>query len=278
VAEETTAGVAGPGEGRLTGKRILITGTGGGQGAVAQELFCQHGARVVGCDLRPDAAASTAASLTAQGLWAEGHTVDLSVPDAARDWVEKAVATLGGIDVLYNNASAPAIAPFDEMTLDQWRFTLVNELEIVFTVTSTAWPWLIDGGASVINTSSGTASMGIAAVGFAAHAAAKAGVLGLTRQLAAEGAPHRVRVNAISPGFVATPATRDMPQEAKDYILRSVYLMDGLIEAIDVAYCALYLASDESRFVTGADFVVDAGSAAGRPAPDRFHATRVGAR
>jgi NAD(P)-dependent dehydrogenase (short-subunit alcohol dehydrogenase family) len=152
------------------------------------------------------------------------------------------------------------------MKLDQWRFTLVNELEILFTVTSAAWRSLIDGGASVINTSSGTASMGFAQLGFAAHAAAKAGVLALTRQLAAEGAKHRVRVNAISPGFVDTPATRDMPQEHRDYILKSVYLLDGLIESIDIAYCALYLASDESRYVTGADFVVDAGSAAGRPA------------
>jgi meso-butanediol dehydrogenase/(S,S)-butanediol dehydrogenase/diacetyl reductase len=266
VAEQTIPDVPVSGEGRLEGKRVLITGTGGGQGAAAQELFCKHGARVVGCDLRPSAAAATAAALSAQGLWAEGHQVDLSNPDAAREWVQNSIGALGGIDVLYNNASAPAIVPFGEMTLDHWRFTMVNELEIVFTVTSAAWPSLIEGGASVVNTSSGTASMGIAPIGFAAHATAKAGVLGLTRQLAAEGAAHGVRVNAISPGFVDTPATRDMPQEAKDYITRSIYLMDGLIESVDIAYCALYLASDESRYVTGADFVVDAGSAAGRPA------------
>jgi NAD(P)-dependent dehydrogenase (short-subunit alcohol dehydrogenase family) len=238
LAEQTIPDLTVSSEGRLAGKRVLITGTGGGQGAAAQELFCQHGARVVGCDLRPGAA----------DVGASGG------------------ATLGGIDVLYNNASAPAIAPFGEMTLEQWRFTLVNELEIVFTVTSAAWPPLIEAGGSIINTASGTASMGIAPIGFAAHAAAKAGVLGFTRQLAAEGAAHGVRANAISPGFVDTPATRDMPQKAKDYILRSIYLMDGLIESIDIAYCALYLASDESRYVTGAEFVVDAGSAGGRPA------------
>lgn len=91
--------------------------------------------------------------------------------------------------------------------------------------------------------------------------------MGLTRQQAAEGGPHRARVNAISPCFVDTPDTREMPQQAKGYVTGSVYLLDGLIEAIDVAYCALYLASDESRFVTGAEFVIDAGSAAGRRAP-----------
>jgi meso-butanediol dehydrogenase/(S,S)-butanediol dehydrogenase/diacetyl reductase len=254
--------------GRLAGKRVLITGTGGGQGAAAQELFCRHGARVIGCDIRPGAAAATAGALSAQGLSAEGHEVDLSDPDAAREWVQSSVATLGGIDVLYNNASMPAVAPFAELTLDQWRFTLANELEIVFTVTSAAWPSLVDGGGSVINTASSNATIGIP-LGFTAHGAAKAGVLGFTRQLATEGAPHRVRVNAISPGFVDTPATRDMPQHIKDYVLRWIHLIPAPIEAIDVAYCALYLASDESRFVTGAEIPVDAGQAAGRPAADR---------
>jgi meso-butanediol dehydrogenase / (S,S)-butanediol dehydrogenase / diacetyl reductase len=253
-------------DGRLAGKRVLLTGTGGGQGAAAQELFCNHGARVIGCDVRPGAAAGTASALAALGLSAEGYDVDLSDPAAARDWVENSIATLGGIDVLYNNASAAAIAPFSALTLDQWRFTLTNELEILYTVTSVAWPSLVERGGSVINTASGLGSMGLAALGFAAHAAAKGGVLALTRQLAAEGAAHRVRVNAISPGFIETPGTSAVPQQAKDYIEKSVNLLDGLVEPIDVAYCALYLASDESRFVTGADFVVDAGALAGRPA------------
>jgi meso-butanediol dehydrogenase / (S,S)-butanediol dehydrogenase / diacetyl reductase len=252
--------------GRLAGKRVLITGTGGGQGAVAQELFCNHGAHVIGCDVRPGAAAATAAALSAQGLSAEGHDVDLADPTAARAWVEDSISTLGGIDVLYNNASAAAVAPFSEMTLDQWRFTLSNELEIVFTVTSAAWPALLENGGSVINIASSVGSIGLQAFGFAAHGAAKGGVLALTRQLAAEGAPQRVRVNAITPGFIATPGTSAVPQAARDFVTRWVNLLDGAIEPIDVAYCALFLASDESRFVTGADFAVDAGSTAGRPA------------
>jgi len=252
--------------GRLAGKRVLITGTGGGQGAVAQELFCNHGAQLIGCDVRPGAAAATAAALSAQGLSAEGHDVDLADPSAAREWVEKSISTLGGIDVLYNNASAAAVAPFGEMTLDQWRFTLANELEIVFTVTQAAWPALIENGGSIINIASSVGSIGLQAFGFAAHGAAKGGVLALTRQLAAEGAPHRVRVNAITPGFIATPGTSAIPEAAREFVSRWVNLLDDPIEPIDVAYCALFLASDESRFVTGADFAVDAGSTAGRPA------------
>jgi NAD(P)-dependent dehydrogenase (short-subunit alcohol dehydrogenase family) len=250
--------------GRLAGKRVLITGTGGGQGEVAQELFCKHGARVIGCDIQPGAAAKTAAALSAQGLSAEGHEVDLADPAAARAWVENSIATLGGIDVLYNNAASAAFAPFGEMTLDQWRYTVTNELETLFTVTSAAWPALIKNGGSIINTASGLASFGLATLGFAAHSAAKGGVLALTRQLAAEGAAHQVRVNAISPSFIEVPGTAMVPQAAKDYFRKSVNLMGELCEPIDVAYCALYLASDESRFVTGADFAVDAGASAGQ--------------
>jgi len=251
--------------GRLAGKRVLITGTGGGQGAAAQELFCKHGARVIGCDVRPGTAAETAAALSAQGLSAEGHDVDLSDPAAARAWVENSIATLGGIDVLYNNAAAAAVAPFGEMTLDQWRFTLTNELDILFTVTSAAWPALTENGGSVINTASNLGSMGLATLGFAAHSTSKGGVLALTRQLAAEGAAHRVRVNSISPSFIETPGTSMVPQAVKDYFAKSLNLMGELVEPIDVAYCALYLASDESRFVTGADFAIDAGASGGRP-------------
>src|SRR3954452_6684775 len=98
-----TPGPAAAREQRLAGKRVLITGTGGGQGAAAQELFCRHGARVIGCDIRPGSAAATADALRAQGLPAEGGDVDLSDPAAARDWVQTSVAALGGLDVLYNN-------------------------------------------------------------------------------------------------------------------------------------------------------------------------------
>lgn len=251
---------------RLEGKRILITGTGGGQGAAAQRLFCQHGAHVIGCDVTPGGAAASAAELSVQGFHAEGHDVDLADPKAAKTWVETSIETLGGIDVLYNNASAPAIAPFHEMTLEQWRFTMVNELEILFTVTSAAWPHLMEAGGSVINACSGNASMGVAPMGFAAHAAAKAGVLGLTRQLAAEGAEYGIRVNAVTPGFVESPGTSGMPQEIKNYFSERINVLPGAIQPIDIAYCALFLASDESRMVSGSEYIVDSGTNGARPA------------
>jgi len=249
--------------GRLAGKRVLITGTGGGQGAAAQELFCAHGATVLGCDARAGSAEAHAEALRARGLDAAGATVDLSDPDAARAWVEEGVARLGGLDVLYNNAGAPRLAPFGEMTLADWRATIANELDIVFHVTAPAWRHLCDGGGSVINVGSVVADTGVGRLGHAAHCAAKGGVVALTRQLAAEGAPHRVRVNCVSPGFIATPGTAAVPAEIRDWVVGSLHMLHRAGTPADVVALALYLASDESGFVTGVNVPVDGGWTAG---------------
>jgi meso-butanediol dehydrogenase / (S,S)-butanediol dehydrogenase / diacetyl reductase len=249
--------------GRLAGKRVLVTGTGGGQGAAAQELFCAHGATVIGCDARAGSAEAQAEMLRDRGLCAFGATVDLSDPGAARAWVEQGVAQLGGLDVLYNNAGAPRLAPFAEMTLEQWRFTIANELDIVFHVTAPAWSHLCRGGGSVINVGSVVADTGVGRLGHAAHCAAKGGVVALTRQLAAEGAAHDVRVNTISPGFVETPGTHAVPPEVKEWVVGSLHMLHRAGTPADVVQLALYLASDESSFVTGVNVPVDGGWTAG---------------
>ena len=115
---------------RLEGKRVLITGTAGGQGEAAQRLFAAEGARVVGCDLQDDAADKTAAVLREQGLDAQGDTVDLSDATAAGEWVDSAAERLGGIDVLYNNAAGFGFAPFAEMTHELFSHVLKVELEL----------------------------------------------------------------------------------------------------------------------------------------------------
>ena len=243
---------------RLSGKRVLITGTGRGQGAAAQELFCRHGATVVGCDVIEGAAEHSANQLQADGLAASGVTVDLADPDAAQTWVAQGVERMGGLDILYNNAGAPRFAPFADMTLEDWHFTIVNELDILFYVTSPAWAHLTDGGGSVINTASVSALLGSEINGTAAHSAAKGGVLGLTKQLAAEGAKHKVRVNAISPGFVDTPGTAIVPPDAKREIAK-LHPLGRVATGHDIAQCALFLASDESSFITGVEIQVDGG-------------------
>jgi meso-butanediol dehydrogenase/(S,S)-butanediol dehydrogenase/diacetyl reductase len=249
---------------RLAGRRVLITGTAGGQGAAAQAMFAREGARIVGCDIQPGAAEATAASLREQGYDVTGSTVDISDPVAAERWVEDGADRLGGIDVLYNNAAGYGFAPFADMTLETWRHVMRVELDIVFHTTSPAWKYLQKSGSgSIINTASMSAVRGIAPLGQAAHAAAKGGVIALTKTLAAEGAPDGIRANAISPGFVKTPGT----DAAVGDELRSFQMGMHLIRrpglGDDIAYLAVYLASDESTWVTGQNYSVDGGVTAG---------------
>lgn len=251
------------GQGRLAGKRVLLTGTGGGQGEAAQRLFCEQGARVIGCDVNEGAAEATANKLREEGYHAKGFTVDLSDPDQARGWVNDGIEFMGGLDVLYNNAAGFGFAPFSVMTFDLWRHVMKVELDLVFHTTNAAWGALCDGGGSLINIGSYSALRGIEPLAQVAHAAAKGGVISMTRALAAEGAKYGVRANSISPGFVSSPAT----DTAVDAEGRAWQLNNHLIQrpgqGIDVAYMALYLASDESTWVTGQNYSVDGGATAG---------------
>ncbi len=249
---------------RLAGRRVLITGTAGGQGEAAQAMFAREGARVVGCDVQPGAAERTASVLRDAGYDATGHTVDLSDADAARGWIDAAADALGGIDVLYNNAAGFGFAPFAEMTLDLWRHVLNVELDIVFHTTQPAWKYLLrSGSASIINTASMSGIRGIAPLGQAAHAAAKGGVIALTKTLAAEGAADGIRANAISPGFVKTPATDAAVGDELRAFQMSMHLIRRPGLGDDIAHLAVYLASDESTWVTGQNFSVDGGVSAG---------------
>jgi meso-butanediol dehydrogenase/(S,S)-butanediol dehydrogenase/diacetyl reductase len=164
--------------------------------------------------------------------------------------------------VLYNNASGPRVGPFAELTYDDWRFTLRNELDLIFTVTSAAWPHLIArGGGVVINTASVSAHRGATFIEQAAHGAAKGGVLAITRHLAASGARHGIRANSISPGLIVTPQISPFLDEAGHPVhemLRS-HPLGRLGESEDVARVALFLASDEAAYVNAVDIVVDGG-------------------
>jgi meso-butanediol dehydrogenase / (S,S)-butanediol dehydrogenase / diacetyl reductase len=252
-------------DGRLAGKRVLITGTGGGQGAAAQRAFCAEGAQAVGCDVTEGAAESLAEELRAEGYDALGTTVDLSDPERAREWVDRAAATLGGVDVLYNNAAATDFAPFAEMTREVWDFSIRNELDIVYDVCRAAWPHLVEGGGgSIINVGSVSGLVADATLGQSAHMAAKAAVVAFTRQLASEGGVHGIRVNCISPGIIATPATDDIPAPLLAYMVGRTFL--GRVGTpADIVPAAVYLASDESSYATGSNLVIDGGWSVGTP-------------
>jgi meso-butanediol dehydrogenase / (S,S)-butanediol dehydrogenase / diacetyl reductase len=258
--------------GVLDGKVALITGTGGGQGRAAALLFAREGAQVFGCDIDVASAETTVAQVHAAGYTMQSsQPVDLGDPDAAGRWVEAAVAHFGTIDILYNNAGA--VGPgryFHEMTIQHWQRGIRNMLDLVFYTTHFAWPYLIRTGSGVIiNTAAaGAGHRGYGDLPVALGFTAKAAIIAFTRQLAAEGAPHGLRANSLSPGQVRIPAYEAIYSDPELHAKRSAQVALGRPGSPEeVAQCALFLASAASAYVTGADLVVDGGSSTIRPAP-----------
>lgn len=250
--------------GRLDGKVVLVTGTGGGIGRATAIVCAREGAHVVGCDLNVGTSQETVELVRAAGGRMDAIApVDLSSEAGAASWVEQAVALADGVDVLVNNASAIRFGAIDVLSYDDWSFTMRNELDIVFLVTRAVWPHLVArGGGAIVNIGSISGSRGAWFMPQNAHGAAKGGVLALTWQLVIEGGPHGIRVNAVSPAMTETPHTSPMladPDGPADQILSRVPLRKwGRAE--DVANAILFLACDESAHVTGANIPVDGGA------------------
>lgn len=239
--------------GSLDGAVVLITGTAGGQGAAAAQLFADAGAAVVGCDVRPTDGS---------------EPVDLTDEDAVRRWVDAAAEEHGGIDVLYANAGATRFGPLEEITAEDWDFNLRHELDVVFFPAKHAWRHLkASGRAAVVLVGSTAGITGSMTNSRVAHTVTKGGVVAMTKQLAAEGAPYGIRVNCVSPGMISTPATRGdllAPEHPMRDIARAIPLA-RVGEADEIARCALFLASPDASYVTGAHLVVDGGWSAVLP-------------
>ena len=251
---------------RLEGKVAVVSGTGSGIGRALALLFAEHGACVVGSDLNIGAAGETLKTVTARGgRMVSLQPVDMSVEDDVARVISLAADTFGHIDILINNVGIPAFAAIGQMTYEQWSATLRQELDSVFFACTFVWPHLIArGSGAIVNIASASGKIAYQGVPAFAHCAGKGGVIGLTRQLAMEGGAHSIRANSISPGFVETGATRELMKNQEWLALQKRKLMlNGRIgRPEDVAYCALYLASDEAAWVTGADFAVDGGTTA----------------
>ena len=238
---------------RLEGKVCVITGAASGIGAESARLFGEEGARVVGVDLEPGAVGELAIE------------ADVTDEDQVREMYRRAREELGGIDVLFNNAG---INPTDdssvtETSLDAWQRVQDVNLRGVFLCCKHGIPHLLErGGGSVINTASFVAVMG-AAVSQISYTASKGAVLSLSRELGVEFARRGVRVNALCPGPVNTPLLQELfakdPAKAER---RLVHVPMGRFgEPREVAQAAVFLASDESSFVTASTFLVDGGLA-----------------
>jgi NAD(P)-dependent dehydrogenase (short-subunit alcohol dehydrogenase family) len=251
----------------LDGKIVLITGTAGGQGRAAALAFARAGAKVFGCDVKADEAEETVALVTrAGGLMRSLQPLDASEPANAARWAKAAHDEWGGIDVLYNNAgSLRAKGPFANSTMEEWDLTIRYELTIVYVATMAVWPYLVArGGGLVLNTASMSGHREVLPLRTAAHGAAKAGVMGLTRMLAAEGARYKIRANSISPGLVRSPATErfwtgDQEQRSIGAGIVAKIPMGryGLPE--EIANVAVFLASPEAGYINGTDILVDGG-------------------
>ena len=237
--------------GRLDGKVCVITGASGGIGAATARVFAEEGATVVGVDL------------------AAGAPGDLSlatdVTDAAQveAMYARVRAELGGIDVLFNNAG---ISPPDDVSvldtsLEAWQRVQDVNLRSVFLCCKHGIPYLLErGGGSVINTASFVAVMG-AATSQISYTASKGGVLALSRELGVEFGRRGVRVNALCPGPVDTPLLRELyAKDPEQAARRLVHLPTGrFAEAREIANGVLFLASDDSTYVTASTFMVDGG-------------------
>lgn len=251
---------------RLSGKVAVVTGAGNGIGQGIALMFARQGARVVGVELDAAAAERTAGIARAEGLALDvAAPIDLTTEAGAARAIESAVQKHGGLDILVNAAAFAHFEWVDRMSHEQWRATLVGELDLVFLACRAAWPHLIArGGGSIVNFASVNAYMALAGSAALAHCAGKGGVLAMTRQLAMEGGPHNIRANSISPGFIETAATRRHLEAVPELI--DAVLTKKMIKRIgqpeDIAWLATFLCSDEAAWITASDYGVDGGARA----------------
>jgi len=245
---------------RLEGKVVAISGTGSGQGQAAALLFAREGALVVGCDVNQEGSEETVAMVEAAGGQMTAIApLDLSNEAGNARWIDAVIERHGRLDVLYNNASRATFDPVEDLTEEIWRFTIANELDLVYYACRAAWPHLKESRGTIVNIASAIAIVGTGKLPSAAHAAAKGGVASLSRQLAADGAPHGIRSNSISPGIVITPASAPIfaVEPAKSWPL--ALPLGRAAECEEIAYAALFLASDEASYITGINLAVDGG-------------------
>jgi meso-butanediol dehydrogenase / (S,S)-butanediol dehydrogenase / diacetyl reductase len=253
---------------QLDGKIVLISGTAGGQGRAAALAFARAGAKVLGCDVKEAEAEETVALVTrAGGEMRSLHPCDVSDAETAKRWAKAAHDAWGGIDVLYNNAgSLRARGPFGDSTIEEWDLTIRYELTIVYTCTKAVWPYMVArGGGVVISTASMSGHREFLPLRTAAHGACKAGVMGFTRMLAAEGARDKIRAVSISPGLVRSPATErfwsgDQEQRSIGAALAAKIPVGRYGVPEDIANVAVFLASPEAAFINGTDILVDGGA------------------
>jgi len=248
--------------GRMKDKVVVITGTGGGMGRAAAIRFAKEGAVIAGCDLNPETNNETKRLVEAAGGKMHASApVNLVEEEATKNWLAQVEKELGKIDVLYANAGITKFNKIEDVTLEEWRFVLQHELDIVFLPVRFAWDALKRSKGNIILVGSTAGVTGSVTNNRIAHSATKGGVISMARQFAAEGSKYGIRANSISPGMIRTPAT-------EGDLLAADHPMAKIAEHIplgrigtpeEVINCAIFLASDEASYVTGINLMVDGG-------------------
>ena len=249
---------------RLSGKVCLITGAGSGIGQASARLFASEGGRVVVADLDPGAARATADEIVQTSGQAVAEQVDVTDEAQTVDLAARVVDRWGRIDVLFNNAGIAGVG--DVLETEPELFDRVMKVNVrgVYLMSRAVVPHMIaQKSGSVINMSSGIAEIGLARR--VSYAASKGAVMAMTRSMQVDLAPHGIRVNALLPGTILTPFVERYLKEAYSdpeegmASIRKRQLSQDLGRPEDVAAAALFLASDESKFMMASGLVIDGG-------------------
>ncbi|WP_326791497.1 SDR family oxidoreductase [Streptomyces sp. NBC_00841] len=242
---------------RFSGRKVLITGAGSGIGREMTRLFLEEGASVIGADLDPSNVPAGA----------HQFKVDTSSEDDVAQLFTAARDTLGGVDILCNNAGIGSTTSVLDATVAEWDRVFAVNVRGTFLCTKYALPYMLDQKAGVIvNTASVAGMIGLA--DRASYAASKGAVIALTKQVAVQWAKDGIRCNCVCPGTVDSPWVGRLLEQSDDPQRRRAELvarqpLGRLAQPVEIAKAAVYLASDDAAFVTGTEFVIDGGILAG---------------
>ena len=256
---------------RLEGKVTLITGSGSGIGKASALLFGQEGATVIVNDLDEEKGKETVSEITAAGGKAAYYKADVTNPEQVKAMVDGILAEFGRIDVLVNNAGISGVGMLHEIEPDAWDRVMRVNIRGVYLPSKYVLPHMMERrSGNIINMSSCIAEIGLARR--ASYSATKGAVLALTKSMQVDYAPYNIRVNALLPGTILTPFVENYLRtsyedpEAGLASIRSRQLSGDLGRPEDVAKAALFLASDESKFMMGSPLYIDGGVVFGKNA------------